>query len=61
MSKRVCAITKIIPKREREEARFDIAALTFAEAYTELQRVCPSGDLRIHLSIEADTLDEAGD
>jgi len=30
------------------------AMLLFAEAHAELRRVCPRGDLRIHLSVEAD-------
>jgi len=60
MSKLMFGITKLVSKKQEDLAGFDLMALTFAEAYAELRRACPRGDLRIHLSIEADSAEEIG-
>lgn len=60
MSKLVFGVTKIIPKVQEDAANFDLLTLTFAEAYFELRRACPRGDLRIHLSVEAATREDVG-
>jgi hypothetical protein len=54
----VFGITKIISKKQEDLAGFELVALTCAEAYAELRRVCPLGDLRIHLSTEYDETSE---
>lgn len=59
-SKLVFGVTKIVSKKQEDLASFDIVALTFAEAYAELRRACPLGDLRIHLYVEADSAAEVG-
>lgn len=56
----VFGITKIVPKKQEDLAGFDLVSLTFTEAYAELRRVVPLGDLRIHLSAEAHSAAEAG-
>ena len=60
MSKLIFGVTRIVLKRQEDLANFDLLTLTFAEAYFELRRACPRGDLRIHLSVEADTADGVG-
>ena len=60
MSKLVFGITKIIPKVQEDAAQFDLVVETFREAYSQLRTACPGGDLRIHLSVEADSPEEVG-
>lgn len=48
------SISKIVSQLEEEAARFDLAASTFATAYAELRRLCPRGDLHIHLTIDGE-------
>jgi hypothetical protein len=47
------SINKIVSLKQEQLAGYDIVALTFAEAYAELRRGCPTGDLHIHLHIDA--------
>ena len=58
MSKLVFGVTNIIPKVREDAAKFDLVVETFREAYSQLRTACPGGDLRIHLSVEADSPEE---
>ena len=60
MSKLVFGVTKIIPKAQEDAAKFDLVVETFREAYSQLRTACPGGDLRIHLSVEANSAEEVG-
>lgn len=51
-------ITKVVSQRQENEGSVDIVRLTLAEAYAALRRACPRGDLKMHLSIEADSAEE---
>lgn len=55
------SIDKIVSLKQEQLAGYDIVALTFAEAYAELRRKCPTGDLHIHLRVEEDVEDEPED
>lgn len=52
------SIDKIVSQKQEEAAHGAVGTdsyitlHTFVEAYTELRRVAPKGDLHIHLSIE---------
>lgn len=60
MSKLRFAVTKIVSKLEEDLANYDIVGVTFAEAYAELRKACPGGDLYIHLYVEADSAEQVG-
>lgn len=47
------SIFKIVSQRqENASVATHLAATMFAEAYADLRRACPDGDLQIHLSVE---------
>ena len=48
----IWGITKVVPKTQEDAANFDVLIYTFMEAYYDLRKSCPLGDLRIHLSVE---------
>jgi len=48
------SISKIVSQLEEDSARFDLAASAFASAYAELRRLCPRGNLHIHLTIDSE-------
>lgn len=63
MSKLLFGITKIVPQRAAEQftsGERSLAELMFAEAYEELRRSVPRGDLIIRLQVEADSPEEVG-
>jgi hypothetical protein len=51
MASEVVAIDRIILLKQEQLAGYDIVALTFAEAYAELRRQCPDGDLHFRLYV----------
>jgi len=60
VSKLVFGTRRVVSKRMEDTANFDLPAQMFAEAYTELRRAVPKGDLIIHLYVEADSAEEVG-
>jgi len=60
MSKLVFGIRKIVSQVEEKNAKFDIVGLRFAEAYDELRKACPGGNLVIYLYVEANSAEEVG-
>jgi hypothetical protein len=60
MSKLVFGIMKIVSFKQEQHATVDLPTATFAEAYAELRRACPRGDICIHLFIEANSAEEVG-
>lgn len=56
MSKLRFGVTRIVAKVQEDSARYKEQLLmdTFMEAYTILRYACPTGDLRIHLSVVVD-------
>lgn len=60
MSKLIFGITKIVSKKQEDLANYEILKLTFDEAYTQLRKMCPGGDLHIHLYVEADSAEKVG-
>lgn len=62
MGKLIYGVTKIVSLRSEQQSidSRQLLAMTFVEAHEELRRVCPLGDLRIHLSVEVDSPEEAG-
>ncbi len=62
-SKLVFGVTKIVSKKQADAAVVGAREFSlhyFIEAYEELRKACPGGDLRIHLSVEADSAKEVG-
>ena len=48
----VVSIARTIPQVEEPLGYTDLVFMTFKEAYEELRRLAPIGDLHLHLSIE---------
>jgi ABC-type enterochelin transport system substrate-binding protein len=51
-------IRKIVSEVEEKNDKFDIVGLRFAEAYDELRKACPNGNLVIHLYVETDSIED---
>jgi hypothetical protein len=60
VSKLVFGVSRIIAQDQEKAANYNLPLTTFAAAYDELRRVCPSGDIHIHLFVEADSAAEVG-
>jgi hypothetical protein len=44
-------ISRIVPRKAEKLSRFDLAVEEFNQAYADLRKECPEGDLTIRLSV----------
>jgi hypothetical protein len=52
--------TKVVTKLQEEHGGRELLLHTFVEAYEELRRAVPGGDLTIHLYVEAKSAESVG-
>ena len=60
MSKLIFGNRKIVSHTKEVAGGPDYVLHTFIEAYEELRRVCPRGDIMIYLSVEVDRAEDFG-
>jgi hypothetical protein len=46
------SVRRIVAQAQEKVANYNLPLVTFAAAYDELRRACPSGDIHIHLTVE---------
>ena len=49
-----CGIVRVVLQNEEQRHPYDLAATTFKDAYLDLRRRAPVGDLHMYLFVEVD-------